>query len=206
MLLKEQKRLDPRIKRTRQLLQQALLELMAERNFQSITVQDIAEKATVNRATFYAHYEDKFDLLDNYIREEFMQWLRLQLPPSSPFTLNSLRTLVLTVFQFLAKVHGDYKGADRQVESMIEASIHDELYELILSWFKSVPASDTRHRATPETAAAVMSWAIFGAGTQWTHSGRATPADVMADQVLEVFTSGLSCSLKAPFLEPRKNN
>jgi len=60
---------DPRVKRTRQLLQQALMDLLREKGFQAITVQDIAERATLNRATFYAHFTDKYDLIDNVMRE-----------------------------------------------------------------------------------------------------------------------------------------
>ncbi len=52
---------DPRVKRTRQLLLQAFMALLEEKqHIYSISVQDIAERATVNRATFYAHFEDKY--------------------------------------------------------------------------------------------------------------------------------------------------
>jgi AcrR family transcriptional regulator len=47
--------MDPRVRRTRKLLQDALRSLLFERRFSRISVQDIAERATVNRATFYAH-------------------------------------------------------------------------------------------------------------------------------------------------------
>src|SRR5205807_1741174 len=49
------KSVDPRVKRTRKLLQQAFIELFQEKGFASISIQDITERATVNRATFYAH-------------------------------------------------------------------------------------------------------------------------------------------------------
>ena len=55
---------DPRIRRTRQLLQGALQGLMQAKNFDEISVQDITDAATVNRATFYDHYTDKFALLE----------------------------------------------------------------------------------------------------------------------------------------------
>src|SRR6266849_3955451 len=77
------KGVDPRVKRTRQLLQQAFLELFREKSFASITVQDIAERATVNRATFYAHFEDKYALLDSMIREQFQQVAASKLPTAS---------------------------------------------------------------------------------------------------------------------------
>lgn len=54
---------DLRIRRTNKLLSDALLELMSEKPFEKISVMDICEKAMVHRATFYAHFEDKYDLL-----------------------------------------------------------------------------------------------------------------------------------------------
>ena len=60
---------DLRVRRTRKLLQQALLEAASEKGFSHVTVSDIAERAMVNRATFYRHYEDKYDLLAHYIEE-----------------------------------------------------------------------------------------------------------------------------------------
>jgi AcrR family transcriptional regulator len=60
---------DLRVRRTRKLLQQALLEAASEKGFAHVTVRDITERAMVNRATFYRHYEDKYDLLTHYIEE-----------------------------------------------------------------------------------------------------------------------------------------
>ena len=62
-MLKKMQKEDPRIVRTRQLLKDALVELIHERGYEKIKVQDITERATLNRATFYLHYRDKFDLL-----------------------------------------------------------------------------------------------------------------------------------------------
>jgi AcrR family transcriptional regulator len=60
---------DLRVRRTRKLLQKALLEAASEKGFAHVTVRDITERAMVNRATFYRHYEDKYDLLAHYIKE-----------------------------------------------------------------------------------------------------------------------------------------
>ncbi|ULL15635.1 TetR/AcrR family transcriptional regulator [Paenibacillus sp. H1-7] len=64
---------DPRITRTHQLLQDALLDLIRERGFDKLTVQQIAERATLNRATFYLHYRDKHDLLQQGMDEVLQQ-------------------------------------------------------------------------------------------------------------------------------------
>src|SRR3954464_2396083 len=54
---------DRRSQRTRALLNQSLLELMMEKRYDKITVQDIIDRANVGRSTFYAHFYDKEDLL-----------------------------------------------------------------------------------------------------------------------------------------------
>ncbi len=57
---------DPRAQRTQQLIQEALIDLTAQKGFANVTVRDITRQAGINRATFYRHYQDKFDLLDRY--------------------------------------------------------------------------------------------------------------------------------------------
>jgi GAF domain-containing protein len=64
--------IDPRVRRTHKLLQEALLELAAERGFDAVTVGDIARRASVNRATFYRHYQDKNGQL---VSRSGHQWL-----------------------------------------------------------------------------------------------------------------------------------
>jgi AcrR family transcriptional regulator len=62
MLMRNTK-VDRRSQRTRQLVHTALIELMLERRYDDITVQEIIDRANVGRSTFYAHYLDKEDLL-----------------------------------------------------------------------------------------------------------------------------------------------
>src|SRR2546425_1214854 len=90
----EPKRLDPRIKRTRQLLVNALMALMQEKSFQAITVQDIAERATINRVTFYAHFEDKFALLEYAMSAAFQERVRRRLPAEPQLTPDNLALLI----------------------------------------------------------------------------------------------------------------
>ena len=55
-------KVDPRIIRTKKLLVEAFQEVSREKRMSQITVKDITERATVNRATFYAHFTDKYDI------------------------------------------------------------------------------------------------------------------------------------------------
>jgi AcrR family transcriptional regulator len=59
---------DLRAKRTEKLLLSALIELTVQKGFAAVTVSDLTKEAGINRATFYRHYEDKFELLNQYAR------------------------------------------------------------------------------------------------------------------------------------------
>jgi AcrR family transcriptional regulator len=74
---------DPRVLRTRKLLQDALIELMGDRSFESITVRDITDTAKVNHATFYRHYPDKYHLADAIFAEALDSMVRAVGPPKS---------------------------------------------------------------------------------------------------------------------------
>lgn len=59
---------DLRVRRTRKLLWEALLDLMMEKEFETITVKELCDRAMVHRTTFYSHYQDKYDLLEQGIQ------------------------------------------------------------------------------------------------------------------------------------------
>lgn len=58
---------DRRVQKTRQALQNALIELILEKGYDAVMVQDILDRANVGRSTFYAHFQAKEDLLMNHL-------------------------------------------------------------------------------------------------------------------------------------------
>jgi AcrR family transcriptional regulator len=68
-MAKQPKRVDRRVQRTRQLLQDALIAMMVEKGYEATTVQDIIDRANVGRATFYAHFADKETLLTSRLED-----------------------------------------------------------------------------------------------------------------------------------------
>ncbi|MCP8970902.1 TetR/AcrR family transcriptional regulator [Ectobacillus ponti] len=60
---------DRRIQKSQKAIKDAFVELMAEKGFDQITMQDLSERANVGRRTIYHHYMDKYDLLDKLIGE-----------------------------------------------------------------------------------------------------------------------------------------
>ncbi|HYP40000.1 MAG TPA: TetR family transcriptional regulator [Chloroflexia bacterium] len=182
---------DPRVKRTRQLLLKAFTDLAQEKGISAISVQDIAERATVNRATFYAHFEDKYALMSSWIREEFQQVLARKIPASATLSVHNLRVLILSVFDFLATFYGSCKRSDTQFEPMFETTMQQELCDVFLGWLKQ-GASPTIQGEKLETTAQIVSWAIFGPAVQWSRGARIRSSEEMSRDVLAIVLASLS--------------
>src|SRR5262249_28548017 len=127
---------DPRVKRTRKLLQQTLLDLMQEKSVDAITVQDIAERSTLNRAPFYAHFEDKYDLLDSISRDGSEQPLAGAIAEGDPFPAENLRTLCRTVFAFSAQPQDPGRPQHRQYDPLLEKAVQDVLQAFLVHWLQ----------------------------------------------------------------------
>ena len=186
-----EKRTDPRVLRTRSLLEQAFIELLDEKGFQNITIQDIASRATVNRATFYAHFEDKFDLLDSYIRRQFNEELAEKVPLEPIYTLKQLQRVIVAVMEFLLPMHKNCSRPNReQMDPVFESAVQEELNKYLMDWFLMAPSSIVPPGLNQEVAARVWSWAIFGAALQWSQEARREPAAEIAREISIVLTAG----------------
>ena len=107
-------RLDPRARRTRQCLQEALLYLLREKPFRAISVRDITGRARLNRGTFYLHYRDKEQLLTQTMKDvldALNEVLHRGKPPQTPLS-DGAPEVFMRWFQHVAE--------------------HSELYELML--------------------------------------------------------------------------
>lgn len=78
--------------RTDKAIMQAFIELLKEKSFEKITVQDILERTPVTRATFYAHYHDKYEIAERMLEQFFQmrETTRLQLANAPSSKLNSI--------------------------------------------------------------------------------------------------------------------
>jgi AcrR family transcriptional regulator len=72
----KQEKQDRRSRRTRQLVTQAMAELLQEKRYEDITVRDIIDRAGIGSSTFYAHYFDKEDVQASLIKQLFEQLLQ----------------------------------------------------------------------------------------------------------------------------------
>ncbi|UJF35719.1 TetR/AcrR family transcriptional regulator [Paenibacillus hexagrammi] len=186
---------DPRVSRTRQFIMQAFTELVEEqKNVYSISVQDITTRANINRATFYAHFDDKYVFLECWISRKFQILLMEALPQGRITGIGSLRAVVQTVFDVLARFrqYMVHPGNSR-FEPLFEVAMQKELYHLLREWLneESTGAPDK-----VETTALVASWGIFGAALQWSRDQQNRTSETMVPHVLEVAAAALATVLE----------
>jgi AcrR family transcriptional regulator len=175
------KAIDPRILRTRQLLQHALASLLKEKEFENISVQDIAEAATVNRATFYDHYPDKFALLECTLGSRFHELLRERGIKFDSGCSMALKAMILGVCDFLAGTLRTGLERQGQMEPHMESAVIAVVRRMILDGLKHEPSANA---ISPEMIATTVSWAIYGAAKEWARTPNRCPSEEVVDTVM----------------------
>src|SRR6202789_1438968 len=96
---------DPRVLRSRQMLMEALLRLLNRKEFDEISIQEIADEATLNRATFYLHHPDRNALLQALTAARFRELIDRRGLSFSDCD-GALRAIALGVCDYLAETTG----------------------------------------------------------------------------------------------------
>jgi AcrR family transcriptional regulator len=167
---------DPRVLRSRRMLMDALARLLVKKPFDEVSIQEIADEATLNRATFYLHYPDKNSLLQAMAAARFRELIeRRGLSFSS--CDGGLRAIALGVCDYLATAPG-CPGALGKMP--IEGSIIpvvEGIFREGADGRAAVPGVD------PDLVATTAAWAIFGAARLWLQTPDRMPAEDMAGKI-----------------------
>ena len=132
----EEMKVDPRIIRTRKLLMDAFKKIARKKEFKDITIKDITEEATVNRATFYAHFQDKYDLMDASITEDILESIVKHLNHYDRLNEETIVKIFFTLTKFHTKKRTEYSSQCRRsmesFYSIIEQNIKKWTGRIIL--------------------------------------------------------------------------
>ena len=171
--------MDPRIRRTRKMLQDGLAKLLLEKDFDKISVQDIVDASDLHRATFYDHYSDKFALLECLVGSRFHELLA-QRGVKFGSCDGALKSMALGVCDYISCAPGAACSEHRRFQPYMETAIIAVVRRMILEGFKAHPNAA---EISPDLIASTVSWAIFGAAKQWAQDPARVPAEQMAAQI-----------------------
>jgi AcrR family transcriptional regulator len=167
---------DPRILRSRRMLMDALAILLIKKEFEDISVQEITDEATLNRATFYLHYPDKNALLQAMTGVRFRDLIERR---AITFTdcHGALRAIALGVCDYLAETTGCPTQLARMPLQISIIPVVEDMFKEGLALHGIAPGVDAALLAT--TAA----WAVFGAARRWFQTPNRILAEEMAARI-----------------------
>jgi AcrR family transcriptional regulator len=179
---------DLRIRRTHRFLQEAMIELITEKGFEAITVGDIAERAMINRATFYRHYQDKYDLVAR-IFEETADSLVEHMKPfhkdADQMDLEHPPEIWVQVFEHVAEQSQLYRAMlGKHGSPWFAARMREYIIKLILKneqrWKPSAGSGQQIDPAMPETLPVMqLSHVLIGTIVWWLESEKSyTPRQI----------------------------
>ncbi|GGC78599.1 TetR family transcriptional regulator [Thalassobacillus devorans] len=178
---------DPRILRTRKLIMDAFMTLSEKKKFKDITIKDITQEATVNRATFYYHFTDKYDLLDKVLKEDLMINVCQEIGDHEVINEETIKSVFLTVTKFNASMSTRCPDSFAAFTDRIETLIKEDMQQLFLTILsKQFP---DKHEHSLRVAAVMLSWAIYGATEDWKKNCE-LPAEDYVDYVVPYIMKG----------------
>jgi len=160
---------DGRVRYTKMVIKESLLQLLTEKPIQKITVTEICELAQINRATFYTHYHDVFDLLEQIENELFAEvsaTIMTENHDSDRLTKEILRVIErnIALCRVLFSENGDKMFLRRIIDSAREKTIAD--------WHQQYPHATTQQLDLLYTFISGGSVAMI---EQWVRTGMQGP-------------------------------
>jgi AcrR family transcriptional regulator len=169
------KQIDPRILRTRKLIMDAFIELSMKKEFKDITIKDITTVATVNRATFYYHFIDKYDLLEKVLSESVMREVVQEVSTHELINEETIEAIFLSIIKFQTSISNQCQRSYEAFTPQIETIFKKELQAFFSEWAqKQWP---NQNKTEVEAFAVMLSWALYGATMHWMQNQTTQPED-----------------------------
>jgi len=158
---------DTRKNRTRKALEDAMAELLADQDFDEITTSQLAKTAGISRSSFYTHYKDKYDMIDQY-----QQGLFNKLEYVFEKNQKDVKATLLEILEFLDRENLFATLMTQNGTKEIQNFIRTQLQHLITSDFYDSSLIPTRSSLEKLYNSVYVSHAIFGVDQMWLTSGK----------------------------------
>jgi AcrR family transcriptional regulator len=170
-----EKIIDPRVLRTRKLIMDAFIELSMKKEFKDITIKDITTAATVNRATFYSHFIDKYDLLEKVLSESIMREVIQEVSTHEVINEETIKAIFLSIIQFQTSISNQCRRSYEAFTPQIETIFKWELESFFSVWAQK--QWSYQNKTEIEVFAVMLSWALYGAAMHWMQNQTTQPED-----------------------------
>ena len=156
----------------------AIIQLSMKKEFKDITIKDITDEATVNRATFYSHFTDKYQLLDTVLAENLMSRIFNEIQLYDEFSEETISKIFLSITAFQSELSSQCQRSYDAFKSTIEAKLKAQLEDLFFRLFMKNHSQENTE--TLRIASVMLSWGIYGATVDWQHNSQLTAEQYIA--------------------------
>lgn len=191
------KKTDLRVLKTRKLLYEALLNLMEKNEFESITIQQLADEAMINRATFYLHYVDKYELLNASITDKLDELMMKHISPirhvyDGVVYIDVFREIATEICQTVNDNERFFRimlnsNSDRIIKDYFSQLIKKNIEPQFKQMFGKEPKQFERHK---DIFIQLIVSSIIGVMTWWISSDDREPPEVIASTIINFVTKG----------------
>ncbi|MBD3917368.1 TetR/AcrR family transcriptional regulator [Paenibacillus sp. PR3] len=182
---------DPRVLRTRQLIRGAFRDLLLRKGFDAITIKDIAQKATINRASFYAPFENKFALLDDITEQAFHERFPEQVANAQQFTDEICNQLILMTHQYIVVFYRICRMDSKTMATLVDEKIKQMLQQTIENIFLKGDTPQRVDKHHIKIMSAMTGSSIYGAAHHWLNVEANDRAGVLVEIVRPYIMNGL---------------
>lgn len=187
---------DRRIRRTKKILKESLLELMKKKKIKDITIKDITDAADLNRGTFYLHYADIYDLLDQ-IENEIIQDIFEMVTEFNTHSENK------STYELLLQLFG-YIYENKTLFIILMSNKNDNtLMDKVQTFIKTMGLETVKmmYHDSPTDyqtfTLAFVSSGILGVTEHWFERGMDLPPETMAQLVDQIISNGATLLLNS---------
>ncbi|MGE7840472.1 TetR/AcrR family transcriptional regulator [Lysinibacillus sp. NPDC093712] len=177
-----EKTIDPRILRTKRLIMDAFLQLAIEKEFKDITIKDITLRATVNRATFYYHFNDKYDLLEKVLIEDVLKEVLKNVGEQEALSEGSLHNILLSLIIFQTGLATQCSRSYEAFTPKIETIVKQELGRIFKELLKGKYPNWTDEKLDLQSI--MISWTLFGISMRYVQNNE-QPSEDMIESIIK---------------------
>lgn len=178
-------KIDRRIIKTKEAINKAFLELFSEKELEQITINDISERANVNRGTVYLHYSDKYDLLDKCIDDHLSRLIDFCSTNEDNQGITTLTSELKPVFVYFEE---NYLFFSAMLSNQRTYLFRERLLTFVSGGVKAkLDMQDSLPDIDNELNAQFVASAFVGIVEWWIRHKMPHPPEFMAEQLWRLF-------------------
>lgn len=167
-----QSKSDPRVQRTRKLIMDSFISISSKKEFEDITVKDITTEASINRSTFYYHFDDIYNLLEQVLSDVLLVNFNFKTYENAALNKDTFTDIFIAVTNYQNSISNRcHRGYEDTIAKIIREQLEHIFYKMLQKQNK------IQKDESIKITAVILSWGIYGASVEWKKKSKLPPEE-----------------------------